>query len=108
MPSVQAGADGEAQGGGTGGKRWLVQPLMLWFIHQRANDPASSQGTEGNRRQPNYLEVTAQAEGDFCPAAFQVPSMGVNVIIVAQVGLIYRPSAGAFASWVLRRGSEPT
>lgn len=83
MPSVPPESDGEALGGGTGDKRRLVQPLMLWFIHQRANDPASSQGTVRNRRQPNYPEVTAQAEGDFCPAAFQVPSMGVNVIIVA-------------------------
>lgn len=83
MLSVQPGSEGEAQGGGTGEKQWLVRPLMLWFIHQRANDPASSQGTVRNRRQPNYPEVTAQAEGDFCPAAFQVPSMGVNVIIVA-------------------------
>lgn len=80
MPSVQPGSDGEARGGGAGEKPRLVQPLMP---HQRGNDPASSQGTVRNRRQPNYLEVAAQAEGDFCPAAFQAPSMGVNVIIVA-------------------------
>lgn len=83
MALVPPGSNGEALGGGTGEKRRLVQPLMLWFIHHRANDPASSQGTVRNRRQPNYPEVTAQAEGDFCPAAFQVPCMGVNVIIVA-------------------------
>lgn len=43
MRSAQPGSDGEAQGGGTGEKRWLVKPSVLWFIHQRANDPAAKE-----------------------------------------------------------------